>query len=1079
MKTKFFMSIILLALGIATSAQTSKESANTIIINGFANRLDNYNIYVHHTALAANDSVWLEDGTYIINPFGSAWCYFIDEMPTAGWGHPCKYCFIDTNSNRNVVFDKDIYPVNYSDFESVSMVNRETTPPPLQAVSNNLILADQAEPDKNQWAVLICGNAINDYEQWGNLSCIYTALVNEYGFIEDQGELLYFNHIIVLAPNGVCQIGRDLNNSGGESANDFYASFYLSPDGPNEYSKDLIKTVFDNLSGRDVSLYENGYRALNQSDKLFVYMTGNAGRANENTYLEIENNNNYTDVRLYDYELAEWTKDIECSQMTFLVQSSYSGGFIDDLSNVSDVKCKNRVIQTSNTSEHVSMGEHYITRVDPLHWDNGIRVSEFTYYWSAAMLDYYPLFRTANGSQAGPWCNFEFNEIGSYFPWNQYFNETETLNHIPYDISPSANDNVVSLDEAFIFARNLDTWDQMGYYNPFNPPYEQEATEIPQCAYESSFTQNYMTLSGYKGTNTYPSISTLNNTLYHLAGDITICQGSSLTINDKTVIDGNFMNINNNGTITTAINNTESHINNTTLHNNGTQISLSNCHLRNCNKIYVTSGIVDFSNSTFTNTPLELGSIGRNTISSISIVDNEFNNQNIASNAIYIINCNNLTISDNNIVSSATGISLNNCIGTLSIFNTSSNNNVIVKDNEIHGCVGNGIEVYNSVAKIERNNIYDNRNGISSIHLSTISVMGNSGAAFPSQTQRIRNNRNYQLYTSENSFPKKLQYNIISNNINDNYLIYSVGNTENNMTLNVENNNWSPLAENQIGNFLYTEGGYSYDYLPVWTPGMIQDTLVPIPPVTMLADSDSLIGVGQYSDAYNVLTDIVDYYPNTNEAIIALKSMLHLRYYTDNDYNSLKNYYRTNSVILANSNLAVLGDKLANKCDEILQNYDDAIEWYENVIEDENASYEDKVFATVDLGNLYLIIGEEGNKSTGTLAHLIPKSAEQHAKTTAYLLSTLPGDIINKNQDDMMKDLVQNCVVTTIDNNIKIYLKEGNADITFYNTLGVAVKQSALNEGENIINAEDLKAGVYIWKTSSNNIVNSGKFIKK
>ena len=64
MKTKFFMSIILLALGIATSAQTSKESANTIIINGFANRLDNYNIYVHHTALAANDSVWLEDGTY-------------------------------------------------------------------------------------------------------------------------------------------------------------------------------------------------------------------------------------------------------------------------------------------------------------------------------------------------------------------------------------------------------------------------------------------------------------------------------------------------------------------------------------------------------------------------------------------------------------------------------------------------------------------------------------------------------------------------------------------------------------------------------------------------------------------------------------------------------------------------------------------------------------------------------------------------------------------------------------------------------------------------------------------------------
>ena len=694
------------------------------------------------------------------------------------------------------------------------------------------------------------------------------------------------------------------------------------------------------------------------------------------------------------------------------------------------------------------------------------------------MLGYYPLFRTANGSQAGPWCNFGFNEIGENSFWNSYFNETEASEHYQYNISPKANDNFVSLDEAFIFARNLDTWDQMGYYNPFYQPYELDVTEIPQCAYESTFTQNYMTLSGYKGANTYPSISTLNNTLYHLADNITIYQGSGLMINDKSVIEGNSMIIINNGSITTATDNTESYINNTILQNNGTQISLSNCHLDNC-KIYATSGIVDFSNSKFTNTPLELGRIGRNSISSISIVDNEFFNQNIASNAIYIINCNNLTISDNDIVSSATGISLNNCIGTLSVFNTSSNNNVIVNDNEIHRCIGNGIEVYNSVAKIENNNIYDNRNGISSIHLSTISVMGNSEAAFPNLTQRIRNNRNYQLYTSENSFPKKIHYNVISNSINDNYLIYSVGNTENDLRLNVEYNNWHPLSTNEIGNFLYTEDGYYYDYLPTWTPGIVIDTLVPNPPVRMLATSDSLIGIGQYNDAYDILTDIVDYYPNTNEAIIALKTMLHLRFYTDNDYNSLKDYYRTDPVIQNNSNLAELGDNLANKCDEILQNYDDAIEWYENVIEDDNASYEDKVFATIDLGNLYLIIGEEGNKSTGTLAHLIPKSAEQHAKTTAYLLSTLPGDIINKNQDDMMKDLVQNCVITTIDNNIKIYLKEGNADITFYNTLGVAVKQSVLNEGENIINAEDLKAGVYIWKTSSNNIVNSGKFIKK
>ena len=78
---------------------------------------------------------------------------------------------------------------------------------------------------------------------------------------------------------------------------------------------------------------------------------------------------------------------------------------------------------------------------------------------------------------------------------NSVIEETETLNHADYDVSPDTNnDNFVSLNEAFIFARNLDTWDQMGYYNPFYPPYILNATEIPQSAYESSFSQNYMTI---------------------------------------------------------------------------------------------------------------------------------------------------------------------------------------------------------------------------------------------------------------------------------------------------------------------------------------------------------------------------------------------------------------------------------------------------------------------------------------------------------------------------------------------------------------------------------------------------------
>ena len=57
MKTKFLISIILLAMGFVTNAQTSKESANARVLNEFADKLDNYNIYVHNTALEAKKAV--------------------------------------------------------------------------------------------------------------------------------------------------------------------------------------------------------------------------------------------------------------------------------------------------------------------------------------------------------------------------------------------------------------------------------------------------------------------------------------------------------------------------------------------------------------------------------------------------------------------------------------------------------------------------------------------------------------------------------------------------------------------------------------------------------------------------------------------------------------------------------------------------------------------------------------------------------------------------------------------------------------------------------------------------------------
>ncbi len=81
---------------------------------------------------------------------------------------------------------------------------------------------------------------------------------------------------------------------------------------------------------------------------------------------------------------------------------------------------------------------------------------------------------------------------------------------------------------------------------------------------------------------------------------------------------------------------------------------------------------------------------------------------------------------------------------------------------------------------------------------------------------------------------------------------------------------------------------------------------------------------------------------------------------------------------------------LANRCDELLEHYDKAIAWYEAIIEDEETPYNDSIFATIDLGNLYLKMEACGAKGArGKLAQFVPKSADAFAKQTDEALRKL------------------------------------------------------------------------------------------
>jgi len=996
-KTTILLTLLLVLVSTLSHAQLSKSDADNLIKN-IVNNDTTVVIYGLSESISRGTNIMTADGVELENPYDNAYVYFIDDNPAANWAHACRYCFINTVTVAYTVLSNHMYPNNFNDYEKLLGNTMSSTP----WTGNPLPMSRQATPDDHLWAVLICSYADENVERfWGDLSCVYTALTNQFGYIENENpvnyfNILYFNHIIVFAPDEVISNKPlDLNNSGGYSNNDFITENQVFA-GNNEivYDKASIQEVFDNLSGNSNSLYDYGYRPLDSLDKLFVFVTGHGHTTNNNSHSYI-----YTGKHagiyetLYDYEMADMVKDIECSQMTFLIQSCYGGGFVDDLMNTSNVKCKNRVVQTATSYNRYSHCECYINPnnnpVWPLRTGDDYQICEFTYYWCSALLGYYPIIRLDQNPIIGPWSVFENNRIGS-FPWDLFFDETSTLNHDNYDVSPDYNyDGIVSMDEAFRFARNLDSWDTMGYYNPYYSMEENGlwvAADYPQSSYESGFTRELITLNGYKG-NINNDVSTGVGHKYILDGDVTVCSNASLTINDECEFVGNEHIIRNYGVLTTAQNvNRVTFKNVGLLNDQGLRFSLSNCVFDTCGRIRTIDGPFSLSSSLLRQT--YVNAITNNPprdAYSVDIVDDTIitTEQGYAIRLDKVPYCN---ITGNTISSGGDGIYLNGLNGTYS--------NYVLSNNYIHDCVGNGIVAYGSNGRLYNNRIKLNGlDGIRSLNYSSLHVRGDSTASYTSQTQQISRNEECQVYATNNSYPQDFHYNSLVGNGNnpDFILCYESNNPQGipPVVFNVKRNCWDPLLSSGIPLHLKSTGNSVFDYSPLWQP-----TGIITPPADLenrLTLGNELMVNGYYDGAKEVFVDLIYDYPESSEAIAAMKALFSLEVENDGDFHDLKDYYLD---LLSDDYLGDAADHLANKCDVMIGNYTDAIRWYENKIVDPNTSYSERIFAEIDLGDIYLMLGDNVGRGVNcSMPQYIPASREAHDRRTGYLLSLLPGNV--------------------------------------------------------------------------------------
>ena len=152
--------------------------------------------------------------------------------------------------------------------------------------------------------------------------------------------------------------------------------------------------------------------------------------------------------------------------------------------------------------------------------------------------------------------------------------------------------------------------------------------------------------------------------------------------------------------------------------------------------------------------------------------------------------------------------------------------------------------------------------------------------------------------------------------------------------------------------------------------------------------------------------------------------------------------------------LVSLADKLANKCDVAQRNYQDAIVWYEDVIGNPETSYNDSIFAAIDLGYLYLQMEADGEKGTrGKLDQFIPKSEEEFAEQVDNALRHLKITSKKTKSSRELPDQYWTDIVTEQPNG---YVVDANGDVHLYSAEGLAWLISSVN-GLNGQEADDFK----------------------
>jgi len=341
----------------------------------------------------------------------------------------------------------------------------------------------------------------------------------------------------------------------------------------------------------------------------------------------------------------------------------------------------------------------------------------------------------------------------------------------------------------------------------------------------------------------------------------------------------------------------------------------------------------------------------------------------------------------------------------------------------------------------------------------------------------ITNNDSYEMYISKFSFPWYFRFNALidEDNIGNPtdpllYFSYPIGSSGKINMLDIRYNCWG-------NNFSATDDLYPSTYY-IYNPTACVPGGSPIETAIveqLYIDGKSQFDSQEYSTAKTTFQLLINQYPESVYAESAMKELIDLEKFAGNDYQSLKTFYETNDIIAEDTVLNKLSTSLVNKCEINLGNYQEAIDYFEETILNPE-SIEDSLFAIIDLGYVYFLMENVGDKSnyTGNLIEFKPSSKEKFFAHRDYLLSLLPldndgSDPINDINAQNVGNLSQNTPNPFSDKtNIIVELKKSSSiSIRIMDLNGKTIQNLQIEKGEGkhqiSIDLTNEPAGIYYY----------------